>query len=163
MKRGKSSRQERHEKHPRLISGIISITSRGVGYVSHSALREDIEIQPHDLNTALNSDTVEVSLHKKASGRRVQGKVTRVIERAKHQFVGTLKKEETGWILVPDDKRMYRPISIPLSKTEQLSEGQKALVHLALWTDPQKRPLGNVTRILGQAGEHKIEMETIPP
>jgi exoribonuclease R len=61
------------------------------------------------LNTALNGDLVEVSVEEK----RVQGKlskegrVVKVIKRAKENFVGITKLEGNTLVVVPDDKKMY--------------------------------------------------------
>ena len=84
------------EKGPKkLISGVIQITRKGTGYVSWSGEpdKEDIEIKTEALGGALNGDTVEIEIA--GLFPRPQGKVRRVVTRAKTEFVATLKEEKT--------------------------------------------------------------------
>src|SRR5690348_5399097 len=68
-----------------LIKGIISTTGKGLGFVNddNAPLEEDVLIEAGYLNTALNGDKVEVTLHPKIKGERQTGEVTRIISRGK--------------------------------------------------------------------------------
>jgi ribonuclease R/exosome complex exonuclease DIS3/RRP44 len=74
------------------FTGPISVSSRGVGYFQIEGRDEDIEIAPPLVNTALHNDEVEVELLPPQEGIRAQGKVIKIIRRAKTQFVGTLEQ-----------------------------------------------------------------------
>ncbi|MDP6387723.1 MAG: ribonuclease R [Candidatus Pacebacteria bacterium] len=150
-------RKNKSQKKSRL-SGVISVTSRGVGYLPSELFEEDIEILNEHLNTAFNKDTVEVLIHPRINRERMRGEVTRVIERAKQKFVGTIEKENNLYFLVPDDKRMY--VDILLSEKDA-EDGVKALVEFIKWNDPKKNPEGKIVEILGRKGEHNVEMRSI--
>ncbi|MEK9201358.1 MAG: hypothetical protein AAB944_00125, partial [Patescibacteria group bacterium] len=109
------------------VVGQISINSKGTGFVSFPNFAEDIEIPESSLKTALHRDTVEVLLHPEISNRRRAGEVTKIVERAKTRFVGIVKKQNELWLLIPDDRRMYRDITIT-EKDDSLKEGVKAVV-----------------------------------
>lgn len=159
------------------IAGILNVTGRGVGYLPAEGFDEDIEIERDFINTALNKDTVEILLLPEVKGERRRGKVEKIIERAKTQFVGVLEREKGLFFLVPDNKRMYVDILIPdfkatssigspkatalMGSEEEIKEGTKALVKLTKWDDPEKNPEGEIIKILGQKGEHNVEMESI--
>lgn len=145
------------------LEGVISVTRRGIGYLSHETLEEDIEIQKDCLNTALNGDTVIVRATGKSRGPgkgRGQGEVLKVIARARESFVGTLIEEDGFLTLHPDDPRMYARIRIPeAGRTAESQPGFKALVHLLSWENASTSPIGEVARVLGKAGEHETEMQ----
>jgi exoribonuclease R len=101
--------------------GTISLNSKGKGFVEIEGQELDIPVEPRDIATALPGDTVEIELYKGFRGDEY-GKVLRVIERKKTQFVGTIiLGENTSWyindpenyadlkgaflLLAPDDRR----------------------------------------------------------
>ncbi|MEK7123313.1 MAG: RNB domain-containing ribonuclease, partial [Patescibacteria group bacterium] len=167
------------------ITGIISITSMGVGYVTAAGFKEDVQIQPQFLNTALHNDEVEIVLfpllrrpalrrglwrgesinegEPKAEGEKLNGEVARVLKRAKMEFVGTIDKRKGSSFafLKPDDKRMYMDIFLSPAQTKKLQNGYKALVKIKKWDDPKKNPEGEIVRILGKKGDNDTEMESI--
>ncbi len=153
-----------HKKAPEMhLKGIISINSRGIGYLVNplNPKAEDLEIENRLLNTALNGDEVEaVLIPKKGSGRQ-QGKVLEIIHRAKNQFVGVLENAGSNFFLVPDDRKMYVDIFISKEYSMTARAGEKALAEIISWKDPQKSPEGKVMKVLGQKGEHNVEMEAI--
>lgn len=148
------------------ITGIITVTRRGVGYVAMEyppAGGEDIEIPNDYINTALNRDIVEIMLHPKVEGERLRGEVIKIIERAKTQFVGTIEKQDGLSFFAPDDQRVYMdillsPDDLPAGGIEN---GMKALVELTHWSDPKKNPEGKILQVLGKKGEHDVEMKAI--
>src|SRR3989344_6914470 len=102
------------KKDKEILEGIIRVTGKGVGYFAVEGQEQDFEIQPENLNAALNRDRVKVaSLGKEIFGRK-QAKVLEIVERHKIEFVGTFEKDGENFFLVPDDKRMYRDIFVPL-------------------------------------------------
>ncbi len=114
--------------------------------------KEDIEIQTAGLGGALNGDTVEIEL----SGLypRPKGKVVKVVQRAKEEFVCTIK----GGLAIAADTRMYR--SFKLDDAGTYAEGEKVLVRLISF-DGNGDPRGMVVEHLGTAGEHRVEMNAI--
>lgn len=148
-----------------ILTGKIIATSRGVGYFRRDDNPEgDLEIAPEKMNFALHGDEVEVKdLGTKSQWGKPQGQVVKVIERRKEQFVGTLigLKGKDFFFLKADDKRMYKDIFIPASKANGGKDGDKVLVKIVSWRDPQKSPDGEVLRIIGRKGEHNAEMLSI--
>jgi ribonuclease R len=139
------------------ISGVISITRKGTGYVSwpEDSTKEDIEIENNNLAGALNGDTVEVSLT--SLFPRPKGAVVQIITRAKEEFVCTLKDNAGSIVAVPDDIKFYRPIQINKSNFDI---NEKVLVHLDSF-DGKSDPKGSIVSHLGHAGEHRVEMNSI--
>ena len=161
MKKQKTYRDK--AKTPRKVEGIISISSKGTGYVKVEGHEEDIEIDFKHLHTALHRDMVEVILRTKVRGR-LTGEVKRIIMRAKTGFAGTLEKdpEHSGiFFFKPDDTRMYTDIVVPYKDSSGAKNGQKVFVELTSWNDPKKAPFGKVIKILGKPGDNNAEMLAI--
>ncbi|MEK7069401.1 MAG: RNB domain-containing ribonuclease, partial [Patescibacteria group bacterium] len=140
--------------------GIISISSKGTGYVRIPELKEDPEIDFRHLKTALHGDTVEIILHPKGSGRQ-GAEVSRIISRAKVGFTGVLEQENNIFFLKPDDTKMYTDILIPKNGLHGAKIGQKVFVKIISWKDANKAPLGEIEKILGRVGDNDVEMEAI--
>jgi ribonuclease R len=149
------------KSHAKPVTGIISITSKGVGYIKNPELEEDIEVQNQFLHTALHGDEVEAVLGAKNAYGRQSGEVTKIIRRAKTVFVGTLEKEHGTYFLVPDDKKMYVDIMVTPESVIGANLGEKVLVHMAEWTDQKKGPHGSMVKVLGAKGNNDVEMESI--
>jgi ribonuclease R len=148
-------------KGPQTITGVISTTQKGAGYIDSADPKEEsIYIEQGFLNTALNGDTVEVTVKKDGSAQ-----VVKVINRAKESFVGIVKRENDGFIIIPDDRKMYVSIMLARHKDaieeQPLVEDLKVQVKLLSWKDPKEKPIGKVERILGKKGVNDVEMEAI--
>jgi len=157
------SQNKKRQKKGKTVEGVISISSRGFGYVAIPDFEEDVEIEPEFLNTALHGDRVLITLHAKKRGRQFEGAVTRVLDRARMQFVGVLEKEDGHCFLKPDSKKMYTDILIPerTLKDVRFKQGDKAFVRITKWETSKKNPEGEVIRILGPEGEHEVEMQAV--
>lgn len=142
----------------KFLEGTIKVTGKGVGYFPIPEAEEDFEIQPENIGTALNGDRVKIEPTGKEAYGRKQAKVVEIVERRKTEFVGTLEKDEVGFFLVPDDKRMYRDIFVSSDLTRGGVDGDKVQVKITEWQDSSKSPKGEVVRVIGRAGEHNTEM-----
>ena len=145
------------------IQGIISISSKGTGYVAigeDKNKEEDPEIDFKHLNTALHGDRVEIILHPKGHKRQT-AEVSKIISRAKIGYAGVLEKEKSVFFLKPDDTKMYTDILIPEKLLHGAKAEQKVFVEIISWKDPRKAPEGKVIKILGQPGNNDTEMNAI--
>lgn len=166
--------KNKSKKIEKTSQGIISITSKGTGYVKlieeapikdrgfsiANAIGKDIEIDFKHLNTALQGDMVEVFLHPKGKNRTT-GEVLKIISRAKIGFSGILEKEKGIFFFKPDDTKMYTDILIPEKMLNGAKAGQKVFVEIISWKDSSKAPEGKITKILGKPGDNDTEMHAI--
>ncbi len=142
-----------------IVSGTISISSRGDGYLEVENFPEDIEIQNENLKNALHKDEVKVEILGQKIKGRTQGKVLNVVRRAKIEFVGTVSKQNGKVFVTADDKRMYAPIELEGTDAKTVLEQEKVLVKINEWKD--KTPLGKLIKRIGKKGEHNAEIESI--
>ncbi len=145
------------------VQGIISISSKGVGYVAIGEGKnkeQDPEIDFKHLNTALHGDMVEILLHAKGENRQT-AEVIKIISRAKMSFAGVIETENKLFFLKPDDTKMYTDILISKENLNQAKVGDKVFVEIISWEDHRKAPEGRVVKILGKPGENETEMHSI--
>ncbi len=140
-------------------TGVIKVDGKANGHFLTVA-GEQILIETPFLNTALDGDTVKITVHTKKK-KELTGEVRAVIKRRRSTFVGVLKQEADFYFLSPDDRRLYIDILIPVAKLAGATPGQKVMAELDLWTDPKVAPTGKIIRVIGQPGEHNTEMESI--
>lgn len=155
--------KKEHVKHAPLVAveGVISINSKGVGYVRVPEQEEDIEIQSGFLNTALHGDRVKALPHPRRHERQLSGEILEVLVRAKPGFAGVIEIENGVYFLVPQDTRMYTDILIPKEKLNGAKEGDKVFGVIRSWTDPKKSPEGEIMEVLGKPSENNAEMRAI--
>ncbi|MFA6338799.1 MAG: ribonuclease R [Candidatus Paceibacterota bacterium] len=161
MKKRKHKEKNKKEPLERIVRGIISTNSKGVGYLTTTFFKQDIEINSEMLNTALNNDEVEVEVLPLKKNERPKGQVTQIIRRAKDTFVGVVEETPNAFFVIPDDRKMYTDIFIPKFKTTNLKSGLKVLVKIINWKDPKKNPEGKVLEVLGEKGKHEVEIRSI--
>jgi len=154
----------KNNKQINRLQGIISISSKGTGYVAIDGMgknkEQDPEVDFKHLNTALHGDIVEILLHPKSRGRQT-AEVIKIISRAKIRFTGVLEQENNVVFLKPDDTKMYTDILIPKENFSNAKIGQKVFVEIISWQDAQKAPIGKVIKILGKPGDNDTEMNAI--
>lgn len=143
------------------VSGIIDINSRGNAYLITEDSEEDIFIPNSKFNKALHKDRVEVYVYPRRKGKKPEGEVTKIIERAKTAFVGIIEIKKNFAFVGTRDPRMYTDIFIPKSNIGKAEEGDKVLVEILEWTDSSDSPTGKVIDVLGKPGEHNTEMHAI--
>lgn len=158
-----SSSPTPHSKFPtkHAVEGTIRVNAKGVGYVEVEGMKDDIEIEGTNLNTALDRDRVKIVLYGKSANARQGGEVTEILFRNKTKFVGVLEMNGGSYFLQPDDFKMYRTILIPADMLHGAQAGQKVFVNMKQWSDPKFDPTGEVIKVLGKPDEHNVEMEAI--
>lgn len=149
-----------NEKYTSAYQGVVDATTRGTAYIIIDDLEHDVFIPHNGLNHALDGDTVEVSITRK-SNNRIEGIVTKIVERKTTHFVGTLDIRKKFAFLVTDDKKVNIDLYIPLNKLKEGKQGQKAVARMTSWPKDIDNPYGEIIEILGDPGDVNTEMSAI--
>lgn len=144
-----------------LVVGKVDMTTSGNAYVLVDTMDEDIFIPEHKLNKAFDKDIVEVFVKQKPKSRKIEGEVSKVLERGKTSYVGILEKQKTFAFVRPIDPKMYTDIFIPIEKVKKAGNGDKVLVELGDWPEDADSPYGTVIQVLGKPGDHHTEIHSI--
>lgn len=144
------------------VEGTVDLTTDGSAFiVTDDPDENDIYIAPRKLRTALNGDRVKVYVYAKSKGRRKEGEVIEILQRAKMEFTGIVKLSEHYAFFIPDDRKMLHDIFIPMAELNGAKNGIKAVAEITDWPAQAKNPVGRIKHILGVQGENDTEMNAI--
>lgn len=128
-----------------------------------------IQIAPEDVGLAFHGDTVRVRIlsrprraPRKGREDEQHGKVTEIVERAHASVVGTLHQIRKRFYVAPDDPRFIHEIAVEDPASYKLPEtpgpGDKVVVRLHAWDNPNRPPEGKITERLGKTFEPRAEL-----
>jgi len=144
------------------ISGTVDMTASGSAFVvTDDEFEEDIFIAPLKLRNALHGDKVKVYVYAKNKGKRKEGEVVEILERAKMEFTGIVKLSDRFAFFIPSDRKMLHDIFIPISELNNAKNGDKAIAEITDWPEDAKNPIGRIKTVLGKQGENNAEMNAI--
>ncbi|MHC8948969.1 ribonuclease R [Sphingobacterium hungaricum] len=144
------------------VIGKVDMTADGSAYiVPEDELENDIFVAPRKLRQALHNDIVKVHVYERKSGRKREGEVVEIVQRAKTDFTGTIDISSSYAFFLPDDRKMQHDIFIPLNNLNGAKNGEKVLVSILEWPKNAKNPIGTVKSVLGKKGENNTEMNAI--
>ena len=142
-------------------TGIADVTSRGQAYIVVDGLEDDIFINNKNLNHALHGDTVEVYIFKRRRGGKLEGEISKIVQRKRTEFVGIIQIQERFAFVNCSDTKMYTDIFVQKGKYNKAQDGDKVLVAIEDWPDTADSPYGNIIKVLGKPGEHNTEIHSI--
>ena len=144
------------------ITGKVDMTADGSAYiVPDDELENDIFVAPRKLRQALHGDIVKVHVYERKKGRKREGEVVEILQRAKTDFTGTIDISKSYAFFLPDDRKMQHDIFIPLDSLNGAKNGEKVVVTIIEWPKNAKNPIGKVKSVLGAKGENNTEMNAI--
>jgi len=142
-------------------TGIVDITGRGNAYIVIEGMEDDVFVPFNKLKKAFHKDTVEVYIFPRRNSKKLEGEITKIVERNKTSFVGIVDMQPNFAFVRPTDFRMYTDIFIPKEKIGEAGNGDKVLVDITEWPDNRDSPFGIITKVLGKPGEHNTEIHSI--
>src|SRR5690554_783774 len=143
-------------------TGKVDMTSDGSAFVvMDDEFEDDIFIAPRKLRNALHGDTVKVHTYEKKRGRRKEGEVVEIIQRAKTEFTGIINISPRFAFFIADNRKMLNDIFVPLDELNGAKDGEKVVVSITDWPEDSKNPVGKVKYVLGRQGESNTEMNAI--
>ncbi|MBE5937317.1 MAG: ribonuclease R [Lachnospiraceae bacterium] len=144
-----------------LISGTFSQTQRGFGFVIPDEEGEDIFIRESDTGNAMHGDKVKVKLNNFSRGKRREGSIVEITERAVTTVVGTLDKSDNFAFVISDNVRLIKDTFIPKEKIGDARDGQKVVALITDYGKGKKNPEGEIIDILGYPDEVGVDILSI--
>lgn len=142
--------------------GRVDMTADGSAFiVLDDEFEDDIFIAPRKLRNALHGDTVRVHTYEKKRGKRKEGEVVEIIQRAKTEFTGIINISNRFAFFIADNRKMLNDIFVPLEELNGAKDGEKVVVTITDWPINTKNPVGKVLHVLGKQGENNTEMNAI--
>ncbi len=146
-----------------LIVGKIEGNEKGFGFlIPDDKTKEDVFIPAEDMNGALHGDRVIVRITSKGlSGKKEEGEVIRILERANDTIVGTFESSNNFGFVIPDDSRIAYDVFISKSNFNGAKTNQKVVVEITRWPEKRRNPEGKIVEILGYVGEKGTDILSI--
>ena len=156
-----------------LVTGHLQMHQAGYAFLTSEKPGEpDLFIPAENTGTAMHGDKVvaritrDQAYTRARTGRsRAEGRVIRILERARDSIVGTLQRSKNFYYVVPDDPRIVHDVYVrlpsqpPVQKTPD--PGDKVVVRLEPWESRHVNPEGEIVEVLGPATEPGVDMLSI--
>jgi ribonuclease R len=148
------------------IIGTFRANPKGFGFVTplEPNAHGDLFIPPGATAEAMTGDIVAAKIVKKgkrAGQMRYSGKVIEILERAQNKFVGTLLRQDEGWIVQPDGTGFLEPISVDDIGAKGAREKDKVVVEILSWPTEKYLARGVIVDVLGRAGRYESEIKSV--
>ncbi|WP_373497314.1 ribonuclease R [Aquiflexum sp.] len=152
-------------KEPEFVEGEVDFVNPRFAFIKPDPkhdLEEDVLVKEADLKQALDGDRVRIMVYpNKGKTGRLEGKVLEIVQRNRDEFVGRVEISPRFAFVVPDFKKMHQDIFVHTGDLNGAQHNQKVVVKFTEWREDDKNPTGKITRVLGKAGEHEVEIHSI--
>ncbi|QTN01544.1 ribonuclease R [Sediminibacillus dalangtanensis] len=146
-----------------LIRGKIQMHAKGFAFlIPEEEGLDDVYINHADLQSAMNNDKVLVRIEgRDEHGKRPEGVVVRILERAATEVVGTYDDNGNFGFVIADDKRIPNDIFVPKSASKGAVDGHKVIVKITKFPEGRMSAEGEVMQILGHKNDPGIDIISI--
>jgi len=143
------------------IIGKVDYVNSRFAFIISDGMEQDVMVRAEDLKNALDDDLVKVKIYSVKKDGRPMGSVVEILERHRLEFVGRIEVHEKYAFVIPDFKKMHQDIFIRPEGIKKAQHNDKVIVKIKDWREGDKNPLGEVTKILGPAGNNDAEIHSI--
>ena len=120
----------------------------------------DIFIPAKYLNGAMHKDRVVVKIVKRGENESATGEVVKILERGYTEIVGAFYKDRRAGRLLPDERKYFSEIYIPLASCKNVKSGVKAVAKITAYRYGAC-PEGEITEVLGDDDDFFAEETSI--
>lgn len=120
----------------------------------------DIFIPAKYLNGAMHKDRVVVKIVKRGENESATGEVVKILERGYTEIVGAFYKDRRAGRLLPDERKYFSEIYIPLASCRNVKSGVKAVAKITAYRYGAC-PEGEITEVLGDDDDFFAEETSI--
>src|SRR4051812_23849081 len=145
------------------VTGTYRRTESGVGYVRPHLIEGqsglEVRIPEDESLDAATGDTVLVRLTRKPSrpGLNPAGRITRVLERATHHFVGTYFERDGLGLVRVDGTVFSHSIYVGDPGAKGARPDDKVVFEMVRFPTPDDRGEGVITEVLGPRGQPGVD------
>ena len=152
------------KKKQQTVTGALSITSKGFGFI-RTEQGPDVFISYDHLANGMDGDVVEARLLKK--GQKPSGKIVSIVKRSDRPIIGVFRFTKQGGKVYPEDERLPSSLIVPEKEIKQsslegeLRNGKIVMARLLQWSDPSKKPEGTIEQIIGDKEEPGVDLKVV--
>lgn len=144
------------------VKGTLDISRSGIGFVVVEGMDKDVLVRPNDFGRAFHGDTVKVQIAKHVMpGKRIEGKITDVLERKQGEFIGNLQLSKNFGFFTADTEKPMPDFFIPAEKLNGAVNGDRVVVKMTKWDKEDKKPEGEVVTVIKADDMNDFAMKEI--
>ena len=148
-----------------VIAGRLQTNPAGFGFVvpdgAQPGERRDIYVAAANLTEAMHGDRVLVRIERQTA-RGFEGRVVRIIDRARDTVVGRFETDAAGLAyVIPFDRRITADIQVPSGQTSSAEPNDMVVVEITRWPTATRGPIGRVVEVLGGVDEPGVDTQII--
>ncbi len=140
-----------------LAVGPLQVIRSGAGFVETEE-GPDIFIPSNAMDSAMDGDRVVARVEKKRRGDRPEGRVIKVLERARSTIVGVYHPTKSFGFVVPEEKKLTKDVFVPPGQDGGAKDGDVVVVRVSSWGEANRGPAGEVERVLGKLGDPGVDV-----
>lgn len=161
-------------KKVHLMVGTLDCNPRGFGFVvpvkkDRDKDMKDIYVSEEDMSSAMHGDLVVVRLppvvqipRRKSERRRsTSGQIVNVLKHVNELVVGTFEKTKHLRFVAPDNPRLFKDIYVSEDASQGAKRGDKVVVRITEWPSRHLNPEGEITEVLGEEGDPRVDLRSI--
>lgn len=144
-----------------LVVGRLQTIRNGAGFVVTEDDEPDLYIPGQSMASAVHGDRVVARVERRKRSPRREGRIIRVLERARESIVGVYHPARSFGFVVPEDRKLTRDFFIPPGQEGGANEGDMVVVRVTSWGDDHLGPSGEIERVLGPATDAGVDVLAI--
>ncbi|MGD0153967.1 MAG: ribonuclease R, partial [Thermacetogeniaceae bacterium] len=150
-------------KKMNLSVGVLQGHPKGFAFLIPDDKSEDIYISKENLGGGMHGDRVVARpLGFGLRGRRTEGEVIRILERANERVVGRFETSGNQFgFVVPDEKKLGWDIFVSQDHQQGARNGDKVVVEITRWPEDRRNPEGKIVEAFGASGEPGVDILSI--
>lgn len=160
-KAGLSKRGKYGKPETVALTGMFSGTAKGFGFVTVEGESQDIYIPADRTKDAMHGDRVQVTVDSTPAGKRPEGAVVKVLERANKTLVGYYQKNKGFGFVIPDNQKIGTDVFVAQGNDMGAVTGHKVVVRLTDYGGERRKPEGIITEIIGHVNDPGTDILSI--
>jgi len=143
-----------------LIPGKIMGHPDGFGFlIPEDSSLQDVFLSPKEMSKVFHSDEVMVQVTGIDKKGRQEGIIIEILSRGNSIIVGRVIQNHGVTIVRAEDKRISQDILVPYHQDMNAQPGQVVEVEMTTQPDFRTKPMGQITKIIGNYSDSGIEIE----
>jgi ribonuclease R len=150
-----------------LVVGVLKGHPRGFGFViPEEKSIEDLYVHRENMGTALDGDRVLVRPF--STGRRyrggktgLEGEIVRVIERARREIVGELRRSGHFYYVMPENRGIFQDIYVSEENLKGAKVGDRVVSRIVQWESKHLNPEGKIVKVLGGSDDWRTDLASV--
>jgi ribonuclease R len=144
----------------KMAEGVLHVKTQGYGFLLRDDGGEKVFVSESRMAGAMHRDRVAVEIWSQEPGKLAEGRVVKILARARQRIVGTFHEGRKVHFVTPDEIKMSRDIAVDEELRNGAKDGQKVVVEVVR-SDDRRPTEGRVAEVLGFPNEKGVDVLSV--